>query len=110
MLFCRAETDLLVDPDGPRYALALLALSAHHRDWVRPLQDWRAPSYNAARQFRWLVRHLIARFDVPAFLDTAWLNGLTPDAVKHQAWYKHIASGRNIRTADDLPMHLTKMQ
>ena len=102
--FCRAETDLLTSPDASRFANALLALSAHHRDWIRSLWDWRRPSHNVDRQFRSLVRHLIARYDVPAFLDTAWLAGLTVEAVKHQCWYKHIAGGRNIRTAPDLPI------
>ena len=108
--FCHAETDLLTAQEASRYADALLALSAHHRDWVRPLDAWRARSHNARRQFASLLRHLIARYEVPAFLDAAWLAGLTPEAVEHQAWYKHIAGGRNIRTADDLPVPLTKKQ
>ena len=108
--FCHAETDLLTAQEASRYADALLALSAHHRDWVRPLDAWRARSHNARRQFASLLRHLIARYEVPAFLDAAWLAGLTPEAVKHQAWYKHVAGGRNIRTADDLPIPLTKKQ
>jgi hypothetical protein len=109
-LFCRTETDLLTDPDAPRFADALLALSAHHRDWIRPPRDWRKPSHNIGRQFRSLVRHLIARYDVPAFLNAAWLGGLTADAVKYQGWYKHIASGQNIRTAPELPIPLTRKQ
>jgi hypothetical protein len=110
LLFCRVETDLLTAPDAPSYANALLALSAHHRDWIRPLRDWRRASHNVGRQFRSLIRHLIACYDVPTFLDAAWLEGLTIDAVKHQGWYKHMASGQNIRTAPDLPIPLTKMQ
>jgi hypothetical protein len=110
LMFCRAETDLLTDREAPRYGDALLALSAHHRDWIRPLRDWRKPSHNTGRQFRSLIRHLIARYDVPAFLDAAWLGGLTAEAVKYQAWYKYVASGQNIRTANDLPIPLTKKQ
>jgi hypothetical protein len=108
--YCRSETDLLTDPGASHFANALLALSAHHGDWVRPLDGWRARSHNARRQFRSLVRHLIARYDVPAFLDAAWLEGLTREGVKHQGWYKHVAGGRNIRTADDLPVPLTSKQ
>ena len=40
----------------------------------------------------------------------AWFEGLTPEGVKHQRWYKHVAMGRNIRTVDDLPILLTKKQ
>lgn len=108
--FCRSETDLLTVSEGSRYANALLALSAHHRDWVRPLESWRARTYSARRQFRSLLRHLIALYDVPVFLDAAWLDGLDPAAIRHQGWYKHIARGRNIRTAAGLPLPLTKKQ
>ncbi len=108
--FCRTETDLLTDQRASQFANALLALSAHHGNWVRPLDDWKACSHNAHRQFHSLVRHLIARYDVPTFLDAAWLEGLALDGVKHQEWYKHIASGRNIRTADNLPVPLTRKQ
>lgn len=110
LLFCRDETDLLTDQDASRYADALLAIAAHHRDWVRPLDHWRAGSHNARRQFRSLLGHLMARYDVPEFLDSAWFDGLTPRGVRHQGWYKHVASGRNIRTADDLPIPLTRKQ
>ena len=93
LLFCRDETDLLTDQDASRYADALLAIAAHRKAWVRPLEGWRASSHNARRQFRSLLRHLIARYDVPYFLDAAWFEGLTPEGVKHQRWYDHIAHG-----------------
>jgi hypothetical protein len=110
LTFCRSESDLLTDQGASHFANALLALSAHRNDWVRPLEGWRARSHNARRQFQALVRHLIARYDVPAFMDAAWLEGLTPEGVRHQGWYKHIGSGQNIRTANDLPVALTKKQ
>ena len=110
LFYCRQETDLLTHQDAPRYATALLALAAHESDWLRPLEHWRAPSHNTSRQFRDLLRHLIARYDVPAFLDAAWLEGLTAEGVKHQGWYKHIARGQNIRTAEGLPFSLTTKQ
>ena len=62
------------------------------------------PAITPRRQFRDLLRHLIARYDVPAFLDAAWLEGLTAEGVKHQGWYKHIARGQNISTAEGLPI------
>ena len=92
----------------PRTHPALLALSAHRRDWVRPLEDWVPPAGDAGAQFAALVRHLIALYDVPRSLDSAWLEGLTPDGVAHQGWYKHVASGHNIRTAKGLPLPLTR--
>jgi hypothetical protein len=110
LLFCREQTDLLSDQDAPRYANALLALAAHHRDWVRPLEDWRVGTHNASRQFRSLLGHLIARYEVPTFLEAAWMEGLTAEGIRHQGWYKLVAGGRNIRTATDLPVPLTKRQ
>lgn len=47
---------------------------------------------------------------MPEFLDAAWFEGLTPRGVQHQGWYKHVASGRNIRTMEDLPIPLTRKQ
>jgi hypothetical protein len=108
--FCRSETDLLTDHGAPLYANALLALSAHADDWVRRLDGWRARSHNARRQFQSLVRHLIARYEIPTFLDAAWFEGLTADGIKYQRWYKHIANGENLRSAEDLPVSLTRRQ
>jgi PcfJ-like protein len=108
--FCRSETDLLTDHGASHFANALLALSARADDWVRPLDTWRARTHNARRQFQSLLRHLVARYDVPTFLDAAWLEGLTADGVRHQGWFKHLADGRNIRTANDLPIPLTRKQ
>ena len=48
LLFCRTETDLLTDPDAPRFANALLALSAHRRDWIRPLGTGEGPATTPA--------------------------------------------------------------
>jgi PcfJ-like protein len=110
LFFCRTETDLLTHQEAPRYGNALLAMAAHHRYWLRPLEHWRATSHNTSRQFRSLLRHLIDRYEVPAFLDAAWLEGLTAEGIKHQGWYKHIAQGKNIRTAEGLPFSLTRKQ
>jgi PcfJ-like protein len=107
---CRERTDLFDGPDATRYANALLALSAHTDRWLRMPGDWAPRSHNAYRQFHALVRHLTARYDVPAFMDTAWLEGLTAKGVTYQGWYLHVAQGQNLRTAEDLPMPLTKRQ
>ena len=64
---------------------------------MRPLEDWKPPSYNNHRNFHALVRYLIAAYDVPKFMNNAWLEGLTPAGVVHQRWFIHIAQGQNIR-------------
>jgi hypothetical protein len=93
--FCHRRTALPDCRGTQRFANALVALSAHHRDWVRPLEDWEPDTHNANRQFRSLLRHLIATYDVPSFMDAAWFEGLTPGGVRQQGWYKLIGRGRN---------------
>jgi PcfJ-like protein len=110
VLLCLEATDLLRGRGAPQFAQALLALSAHAKRWVRQPEGWEPRSHNAYRQFHSLVRHLTARYDVPTFLNTAWLEGLTTKGVVHQRWFLHVAQGQNIRTADGLPVPLTKKQ
>ncbi len=43
-------------------------------------------------------------------MNGAWLEELTADGVLHQRWFIHVAQGQNIRTADGLPIPLTKKQ
>lgn len=105
---CESRTGLLARDRIARYRPALLALSAHRRGWVRPPDAWVPPEGDAERQFGSLIRHLFALYDVPRFLDTAWTEGLTPDGVKYQGWFMHVAAGRNPRTARDLPFPMTK--
>jgi hypothetical protein len=105
---CWDRTDLLNGREATRYAEALLALSAHWRDWLRPPDEWVPPDAAPDDQFGSLTRHLLARYDVPAFLDAAWFAGLTPEGVRHQGWFKLIGRGENLRTAGDLPIPLTK--
>ena len=40
-------------------------------------------------QFGSPARHLLARYDAPAFLVAAWFAGPTPDGVRQQRWFKH---------------------
>jgi hypothetical protein len=110
VLHCLEKTDLLQGRGAPQFARALLALSAHAGRWVRQPEGWEPRSHNAYRQFQSLVRHLTAHYDVPTFLNTAWLEGLTPKGVVQQRWFLHVAQGQNIRTADGLPIPLTKKQ
>ena len=49
-------------------------------------------------------------YDVPGFMNSAWLEGLTPAGVVHQRWFIHVAQGGNLRTAKGLPVPLTRRQ
>lgn len=101
-------------------ALEQIVLSKDY--WIRPFDTWVSKSHNVHKQFSSFIRHLIAKYDVPLFMDTAWTSVNIsisrshakstfqhPDN-KYQDWFIHIASGKNIRTAKNLPFPLTKKE
>jgi PcfJ-like protein len=110
VLVCHRRTSLFRGPDAHVYANVLAALSAHRPWWVREPDDWKPRTLDARWQLHALVRHLFARYDVPIFMNGAWLEGLTAKGLLHQRWFIHVAQGQNIRTADGLPIPLTRKQ
>lgn len=92
---------------GNTYVEALVMIAVHHHAWQRDVESWRPRSHNLRRQFASLVRHLFARYDMPAFFDSAWFSGRNADATKFRRWYLHVAYGQSIRTCD-LPIEYTK--
>lgn len=88
-----------------RYMLGLMEMIRDQYAWIRPVDAWRCRTHNADKQFSSLARHLFSKYHVPLFMDEAWLTGNR----LYQSWFKHIGSGNNIRTAQDLPLPLTKM-
>ncbi len=100
----------------------LRILLEFRKDWVRPIETWKAPKTNQyERILAHLIRHLFARYYVPVFLCEAWWSR---HAGKHSGydsqkdfrscnahfieWFLHIGKGQNIRTAQFLPFSLTK--
>lgn len=98
-----------------RYQLllhGLLALARHHRRWIRPVEEWHCtPSIDghprSLDQFSNLLRHLLARYEVPCFMDAAFFEGLDARALRQQEWFIHIASGGSVRDLDT-PISLTR--
>jgi len=39
----------------------LAQLARHHKDWIRPVEDWRPTKYKARLQFHALARYLLAK-------------------------------------------------
>lgn len=116
LLQATRRADLLhLDPVIPAFGAAphnnfidgLAALARHAEDWMRPVAEWVPPSHNPRKQFHHLACHLLARYEVPVFMDAAFFSAEMPEAGLHQAWFKHIGAGQNIRTAD-LPVALNK--
>ena len=96
------------DEAGNTYIDAVLALALRRDAWRRDATDWSPSSHNSRRQFGSLARHLLTSYDVPAFMDTAWFQGLTADARLRQDWFVAIGTGTNIRKVGGVPIELTK--
>jgi hypothetical protein len=82
----------------------LLNIAKFYRHWQRPIEDWKPRTHNTRRQFSSFVRHLMAKYDVPTFMDSVWFK----KNKTHQRWFLHIGLGGNIRKAKKLPVELTK--
>ena len=97
----------LGEVEGNSFIDGLAALARHGDDWLRRPGDWKPDSRNSRRQFGSMARHLLARYEVPEFLDSAWFRGVGEGALEQQGWFKHIGVGGNIR-AVELPLRFTK--
>ncbi len=75
---------------------ALIELARHHAHWVRPPASWRPRSHNADRQLNSLIRHLVARYPVPQFMDAAWVRP-DDDAETYRTWFIDVGRGENLR-------------
>lgn len=92
-----------------RHWLAAMARLAESGDlWLRGPEEWRPRTHNAARQFSSLARHLLADYAVPVFFDVVW-TGDQPTSRIERLWFSHVGRGGNLRTAQSLPIPLTKM-
>ncbi len=89
------------------FMYALKNIIERSKDWIRPIFGWKPISQNPHKQLHHLIRYLFTKFDVPEFLNTAWMNN-DKRYQREQNWLLHIGNGRNIRTAPDLPLPLTK--
>lgn len=89
------------------YIEGLIRLHQRKGQWLRDPRDWRPARHNTARQFSSLLRYLLARYEVPVFLDEAWLRN-DRGAHRFRDWFIHIGRGHNIRTAKT-PYPMTKM-
>jgi hypothetical protein len=102
----RSKCKALECPDSSDYVVAIQALADKKTSWIRQPETWRCKSKNVHKQFRSLLRHLLAKYDVPLFMDEAWYDRTN---VRHRPdWWIHVGMGGNIRKAQRLPLLLTK--
>ncbi len=92
---------------GNTFIDALSALAKRHAFWLRPVEDWKPRTHNTRRQFSSLVRHLLAKYPVPIFMDSVWFKGSTAESQRQQQWFQEIGGGKSPRQLD-LPVTFTK--
>ncbi len=90
----------------------LAALAYHHQRWIRPLEEWscalaKGGHPRRCEQFSSLLRHLLARYEVPEFMDSAFFAGIRERGLQQQEWFMHVATGGNIRKLNT-PIKLSK--
>jgi hypothetical protein len=82
---------------------ALLRLSAFYQSAERHACDWVGASGHPLQIVDSLAQHLFARYPMPRFLASSWLN----DATDAQQWYIALAQGQSMRSLG-LPLPLTR--
>ena len=100
-------TDTLAPAESRSWLEPMIRLWHRRCQWIRAIDDWRPNSEGPRQQFASLLRHLLADYAVPIFMDSAWLRMGGYHAQCRDAWV-HVARGNNIRTAKFLPMPLSK--
>jgi hypothetical protein len=89
-----------------KYLQGVLSLLRDRSHWIKPIEEWKPSSHNQAKQFSSLARFLLCEFDVPLFMDQAYLENQSV----YQGWFRHIGQGKNIRTITSLPVSITKKE
>lgn len=96
-------------------------------NWVRDIGNWKCRSHNTYKQFTSLLRHAFVKYEMPSFMDKAWISNSLQDfdqerkingdtisphtmakVQKSRVWYLHLGKGLNPRTLPDLPIPFTK--
>lgn len=86
--------------------VAIANIAKFYKVSIRPIETWKSPSHNTIRCLSSLTRHLYTKYEMPHFMDGVWyFNNQI-----HIKWFLHIGLGFNIRTADNLPVPLTKKE
>ena len=85
----------------------LFALAERVDDWIRTPETWKPASRSRRRQFGSLARYLLARYEIPDFMDTVWFRADDHER-RRQDWFKAIGLGENIRK-QATPVPMTRM-
>ncbi|WP_395749072.1 PcfJ domain-containing protein [Prosthecobacter sp.] len=82
---------------------AIVRLAAYAPSWVRHPEDWQPdPSQHARAQWASFLRHLLALYPVPEFLDSAWHVFGQPEHFDRDCWIA-VAQGRSLKDVHGFP-------
>ncbi|MFW5741207.1 MAG: PcfJ domain-containing protein [Myxococcota bacterium] len=97
-------------PHRHRVVGLLVRIGAMCKAWVRSPEDFRSCASSPQRQVGELIAHLFARYEAPAFFESAWWPERPTWKRDWPAfnWYVHVAGGGSLRTAPGLPTRLTR--
>lgn len=87
---------------GVLFANLLANVCEMHQYMIRGVDTWNCNTKNRDRIFSSLIRHLFARYDVPAFMDSIWYMADMRNRnhrLGFQVWCK-VAQGENVRKVE----------
>ena len=91
--------------ENPYILRSIQGIADNYKDRLRDIESWSVNTRSPRKQSSMLLRHLYADYEVPLFMDSVWYKG----GALYQDLYKHLGSGKNLRTADvPLPIQVTK--
>lgn len=87
---------------------AVLRLGVYKTCWVRAPEHWQ-PDENQSALDQWadFLRHLMALYPVPKFMDSAWLTRGTLHHFERHCWCT-FARGQSLRSVDGFPQSISK--
>jgi hypothetical protein len=97
----------VVHPSAFPVVPVLVRIAAYSKNWIRDPESWVGiGSSNPREILHHLLRHLFARWEIPAFFDNAWL--VRGDLVfLERDWYCHLAQGFSLRKVPGMPPSIT---
>ncbi len=103
LLALETRSRILIDlhPRELNVVPVVARLAAYRPDWLRRPEDWQ-PDAEADARLQWadFLRHLLARYPVPSFLDAAWQTRGPLRHLERDCWCA-LAQGRRLR--DEAP-------
>lgn len=96
-----------IHPNEIAVVSAVARLGAYADCWLREPEDWRPRVEDDARaQWAHLLRHLLARYEVPGFLDSAWLVKGSLLHFERDCWCA-LGRGRSLSTVEGFPQSVS---